>query len=127
MIKDISDPIYSHQVFLVVGEPAKNIQKHYDKQGVEPCDVVSQIGSCSDASGYCLIENGLIYIVINKPLDWHDTVVHECAHAVFEILDGSGFIVDDGSKQEPFCYLQGYYVRQCVKHIEPHIQKMGSW
>ena len=113
MIRDISDPVYGNAVYFCIGEDYSKLVKHYRKKSGDNETIFTDIEA--DVDGYCFNINGYNYVSIERYDELSGILVHELGHLVLSILDRAGFIPDDDTKHEPFCYLIQYYYERCVK------------
>lgn len=126
MIKEVSDPIYNQRVFLIHNASPKQIAAHCEKNKIYDFSDVNIFERDETNMGSTFWAGGLLYIWIESSKEWEDTLVHEIGHVCLSILDNAGFVVDDDSKHEPFCYLLGYYYSVCMKRLKPYMEKCAD-
>ena len=105
---EINIPIFDQMVVVLQAEEMSSVDKYvedvYDiKLGAGPAE-------CRKASTYRL-PNEIIIIGL-LPDSTERTIVHECGHATFELLDVLG--INPTIDQETFCYIQDYLFDKIV-------------
>lgn len=102
---DIPIPIYDKIVYILIGD-AQEVQDYLT-------DVYSGDFSFdpNTTDAICLHYDLTNWIWFDPNTVTPSIIVHELAHAVFNLMSDIGL---DFSDQEAFCYLQEYLVKECA-------------
>ena len=104
---EINIPIFDQMIVVLQAEEMSSVDKYvedvYDiKLGAGPAE-------CRKASTYRLPNEIIIGLLLDST---ERTIVHECGHATFELLDILG--INPTIDQETFCYIQDYLFDKIV-------------
>lgn len=112
MVKKINIPIYDSQVNVYIGNILDNLKKINSKFNINV-----EVSENIEGMAINLESNqGTLHMLLIEKDCRLNTLVHECLHVAWDILDDKG-VMCSVDNQEPLAYLTDYIFDKTVKYI----------